>query len=470
MNFRKQLISTAFFSIPWTLNLKKNPKIKETHFKSYTPLFLLASLSVLSIFLFCCFSPKNNDVHRQTPKPTILLVPTCRSRVSLYVYDLPEEFNVGLLKDCRHLNVYTDMCPHVANSGLGQPLQDMDDGSTTGSWFATNQFMAEMLFHARALNHPCRTRDPARANLFYVPFYGGLHMSSKVREPNHALRDDLAVRLVDYLQSQTWWHRNHGRDHFITLGRTAWDFRRGEGGPDFGANSLINLPTVQNMSVLTVERQPWQGHNQYGIPYPSYFHPMTSLAVLTWQEKVGHSHRPHLFSFIGGPRKGVEKAAAIRDELINQCSQSRKCKLLKCDNEGRNDCHDPKRVLDIMVESEFCLQAPGDSFTRRSTFDAVLAGCVPVFFSPHTAYTQYKWYFPEEYGEYSVFIDVEKGNVSVEVELMKIGKERVEEMRKRVIDLIPRVSYLHSNASDVGFEDAVDVALEGLSNATALLS
>ncbi|XP_038699445.1 probable xyloglucan galactosyltransferase GT17 isoform X2 [Tripterygium wilfordii] len=441
--------------------MKKNPKIKETHFKYYTPIFALASLSVWSILLFCCFSPKNNDDHQTPPKPT--LVPTCRSRVSVYVYDLPAEFNFGLLKDCHHLNVYTDMCPHVANSGLGQPLQDMEDESAaTATWFATHQFIAEMIFHARVLNHPCRTRDPSRASLFYVPFYGGLHASSMFREPNHALRDDLAVRLVDYLQSITWWHRNHGRDHFITLGRTAWDFMREDGGPDFGANRLLNLPPVKNMSVLTVERQPWQGHNQHGIPYPSYFHPMTSQSMLTWQEKIAHSQRPHLFSFIGGPRKGVEKAA-IRDELINQCSRSRKCKLLKCENNGRNNCHEPKRVLEIMMKSEFCLQAPGDSFTRRSTFDAVLAGCVPVFFSAHTAYSQYKWYLPEEYKEYSVFIDVEKGNVSVEEELMKIGKERLEKMRKRVIDLIPRVTYVHPNASDLGFEDAVDVALKALS-------
>ncbi|KAL6277023.1 hypothetical protein ACE6H2_020624 [Prunus campanulata] len=69
------------------------------------------------------------------------------------------------------------------------------------------------------------------------------------------------------------------------------------------------------MSVLTVERHPWQGSNQHGIPYPSYFHPSTWQEMLTWQNKVREMKRPNLFSFIGGPRKGLEKAA-IRNEFI----------------------------------------------------------------------------------------------------------------------------------------------------------
>ncbi|KAI4357070.1 hypothetical protein L6164_001043 [Bauhinia variegata] len=82
------------------------------------------------------------------------------------------------------------------------------------------------------------------------------------RESNH-IRDNLAVDLVDYLQSQPWWQRSNGKDHVVALGRTAWDFMRDNSGPDFGANNLLNLPRVQNMSVLTVERQPWKGSNQY---------------------------------------------------------------------------------------------------------------------------------------------------------------------------------------------------------------
>ncbi|XVE67505.1 hypothetical protein DITRI_Ditri08aG0166400 [Diplodiscus trichospermus] len=443
------------------------------HFRYAAFLFVFLSLwFLLQVFWFpptktttiAAVSTAGYEVHQNIKTAAKSSPPKCNGRVSVYVYNLPAEFNRGLLDDCSHLNVYTNMCPHLANHGLGQPLHDMDLGSSDcNPWFATHQFIAEMIFHARVENHPCRTWDPAKANLFYVPFYGGLHVSSKFREQNHIIRDALAVRLVDYLLDKPTWHKNNGRDHFIALGRTSWDFMRTDSGPDFGANCLLNLPSVKNMSVLTVERNPWQGSNQHGIPYPSYFHPSTEDQMSTWQRMMRQSDRPYFFSFIGAPRKGLDKAA-IRNEMIKQCMESTRCKLLKCDG-GNPKCYNPSEILSVMRESQFCLQAPGDSFTRRSTFDSILSGCIPVFFSRHTAYTQYAWFLPAEASKYSVYMD-ENGDESkrIEQELLKIPNEEVERMRATVIDMIPRLTYAHPNASngDLGFEDVVDVALEAL--------
>lgn len=450
-------------SLSFTTIFNTNPRLKYTLFLS---LFLFAWFLIFSFW----FPLKRNDISpnlndNKLSKP--LWAPTCQNgTLSVYVYDLPSQFNLALLQNCRHLNVYTDMCPHVANRGLGQPISDLGSSSasftTRPSWFATHQFIGEMIFHARVENHVCRTWDPERATLFYVPFYAGLHASSKFREPNITERDALAVRLVDFLVDQPWWKRNQGRDHFFALGRTAWDFMRNPQGPDFGANCLLNLPAVKNASVLTVERQPWQGKNQHGIPYPSYFHPSTWQEMMTWQEKVRKLDRPYLFSFIGGPRKGLEKAA-IRDQIIAQCSGSTRCELLRCGSDLK--CHHPGNVIGVMSRSEFCLQAPGDSFTRRSMFDSVLSGCIPVLFSEHTAYSQYRWFLPDDRSEYSVFID-DKSEASrrIEEELLKIPRERVEQMREKVISLIPRLTYAHPNATGAGFEDAVDVALAALAD------
>lgn len=447
MFFRKQNLPSS-----WTKKEKHN---KSTH---KCTLFFFLSLFVWFLVLLFWF-PLNRNVKIDVNKAKV----SCIANFSVYVYDMPTEFNLGLVEDCRHLNIYTDMCPHVANNGLGQPISPLGSPAETTwpSWFATHQFIAEMIFHARVENHPCRTRNPRRASLFYVPFYGGLHASSKFRELNLTARDALAVRLADFVQSQLWWKKNDGRDHFIALGRTAWDFMRSDDSPDFGANCLLNLPTLTNMSVMTVERNPWKGANQHGIPYASYFHPSTWQEISTWQNNIKRASRPNLFSFIGGPRKGLEKAA-IRDRLISQCAGSNRCELLQC-GPGHYKCHEPGQVLGVMSRSVFCLQAPGDSFTRRSTFDSVLAGCIPVFFSPHTAYTQYKWFFPEDKREYSVFVD-EKSEESTRIEdvLARIPRERVERMREKVVELIPRVTYAHPNATDLGFDDAVDVALASL--------
>ncbi|CAJ1932917.1 unnamed protein product [Sphenostylis stenocarpa] len=449
MYFRKPSPTPPLHSLPSpTPSFSKSKHIINNKFR-YT-LFLslfLASWLLLLLHHHFHFTP--------VPKHTT----TCHGSGPLfYIYALPSRFNLGLLQRCENLNIYTNMCPHVANNGLGQPL-------STPSWYATHQFIGEMIVHARLQNHPCRTWDPHAARLFYVPFYGGLHASSVFREANLTLRDALAVDLVAFLQSQPWWKRHHGKDHFVALGRTAWDFMRREEGPDFGANIFLNLPTVRNMSVLTVERHPWQGHNQFAIPYPSYFHPKSLPQMLTLQDTIRQRARPHLFSFVGGTRPNLAKAK-VRDHIVSQCGASERCVLVPCTS-GDARCHNPMAVLEVMSKSTFCLQAPGDSFTRRSTFDSVLAGCIPVFFSEHTAYTQYTWYFPTKRDTYSVFIDereVNEGKKKIEDVLLGIEEEEVAKMREVVIGLIPKLTYAHPNASGgVGFEDAVDVALQRLS-------
>lgn len=64
-----------------------------------------------------------------------------------------------------------------------------------------------------------------------------------------------------------------------------------------------------------------------------------------------------------------------------------------------------------------------------------------------------------------MYID-EKGEESkrIEEEISKIPSEEVKRMREVVINMIPRLTYAHPNASDVGFKDAVDVALVHLSS------
>ncbi|KAK7273683.1 hypothetical protein RIF29_14742 [Crotalaria pallida] len=463
MLFRKPSPVPPLHSLPSTTTSTPKPKDNINHstfiitnnrlrYTLFSCLFLIAWFLVLLFFFPSSTTTAEHEISA-----------TCDGSGPVYIYNLPPRFNLGLLNNCENLNIYTNMCPHVANNGLGQPISAA--GTASATWFATHQFIAEMIIHARLENHPCRTWDPSKALLFYIPFYGGLYSSSVFREANHTLRDSLAVDLVDYVQSQRWWNRHNGEDHFLALGRTAWDFMRTKDGPDFGANVLLNLPLVLNMSVLTVERHPWKGSNQIGVPYPSYFHPRKITEMVDWQYRMREIERPHLFSFVGGKRKGLEKAK-VRDEIVKQCSEeSSQCMLVQCGS-GASKCHEPMVVLEVMQKSKFCLQAPGDSFTRRSTFDSILAGCIPVFFSPHTAYTQYAWYLPQETQTYSVYIDEKEaiGKKKIEEVLMKIEDEEVKRMREEVINLIPRLTYAHPNASDAGFKDAVDVALERLSD------
>ena len=129
--------------------------------------------------------------------------------------------------------------------------------------------------------------------------------------------------------------------------------------------------------------------------------------------------------------------------------------------------HDPIRYMRPMLQATFCLQPPGDTPTRRSTFDAITAGCIPVFFEELSAKIQYGWHLLEEkYAEFSVFIPKEevvfKGLKILDV-LMGIPKSEVRRMRDSILELIPRVMY-RRHVSSLGLrtkKDAFDIAIDG---------
>ncbi|WCJ20512.1 Exostosin family protein [Euphorbia peplus] len=173
--------------------------------------------------------------------------------------------------------------------------------------------------------------------------------------------------------------------------------------------------------------------------------------------------RKYLFSFVGGPRPPNKDK--IRAKVVEQCRfSSKRCKLLECQDKG-NKCYKPINVMKFFQASSFCLQPPGDSYTRRSTFDSILAGCIPVFFHPGSAYVQYTWHFPKDYTKYSVFIsenEVNNGNTSIETVLNKIPKAKRIAMREQVIKLIPGVVYSYPNSSMEILEDAFDITIDGV--------
>ena len=124
-----------------------------------------------------------------------------------------------------------------------------------------------------------------------------------------------------------------------------------------------------------------------------------------------------------------------------------------------------RETVELFLGSRFCLQPRGDSFTRRSIFDCMVAGGIPVFFWKRTAYTQYQWFLPQD-REYSVFIEkeaVKNGSVEIEEYLEGIGQEREMRMRETVVGMIQRMVYaLPAGGLGSGFEDAFDVAVSGM--------
>ncbi|PWA81559.1 exostosin family protein [Artemisia annua] len=382
----------------------------------------------------------------------------------VYIHKLPSRFNEDIVKECGSVNKWLDMCKSefVMNDGFGQVLNDTEGVLSDHGWYATDHFNLETIFYSRLKRYECLTNDSAIAAASFVPFYAGFDVSRYMFGFNVSVRDAASNEVVEWLQKRDEWKYMNGKDHFLVAGRPTWDFRRPSDDESEWGNKFLLLSAVKNMSMLTIESNPFSA-NDFAIPYPTYFHPSYDNEVLDWQDRMMKMERKWLFCFAGAPRPG--DPTSIRSLVIDQCKNSAVGKLLDC-GVGDEKCHSPSSVMKMFQSSVFCLQPKGDSATRRSAFDSILAGCIPVFFHPSSFYVQYTWHLPKNYMKYSVFIpedDVRK-NISIEQRLSQIDSKRIKKMQKEVISLIPRLIYADPHSKLETMEDAFDVTLKAIIN------
>ncbi|KAI3870645.1 hypothetical protein MKX03_012402 [Papaver bracteatum] len=344
---------------------------------------------------------------------------TCDGR-GIFVYDLPSKFNKDLM------------------NAMGEPILTLGKG-----WYRTHQYSLEPIFHARVLKHPCRVYNVDEAKLFYVPYYGGLDILRwHFKNSTVNVKDMLSLELMKWIQLQQPWVRNSSKDHLFVLGKISWDFRRRDG--ELWGTRFLELDQMQNLLKLLIERQPWHVND---IDGPAHFHPHSDSDIVEWQSKISQSDRRSLISFAGAARPGAPDN--IRSTLTKQCTSVADegiCRFHNCVSGG---CDQPESLIELFMESEFCLQPPGDSQTRKSVFDSLISGCIPVLFDPFTAYYQYPWHLPEDHRRYSVYIakeEVRDMKVNVVERLMKVSLKERKEMRRYIIhELMPRLVYGEPN-------------------------
>ncbi|KAK6926343.1 Exostosin, GT47 domain [Dillenia turbinata] len=380
-----------------------------------------------------------------------------------YVYNLPPEFNLKLIENCANLVPGKSLCDGVLNGGIGPEatgLEGVVPEDLAPAWYFTDQFTSEVIFHNRAMNHRCRTLDPEWASAFYIPFYARFALEKYLWVDSSATdRDSYGRMLMDWLKNQRYWKRSNGADHFITIGRITWDYRRGR--EDGWGSSFFTMPEMKNVTRLLIERNPWDAF-EVGVPYPTGFHPTSESDVAKWQDYVRNRERTTLFCFVGGTRENIKND--FRSMLMSHCkNETDSCQVVDCTG---NRCNNgTSTILNTFLNSDFCLQPRGDSLTRRSVFDCMVAGSIPVFFWNRTAYDQYEWHLPPDPASYSVFINnfkVMRKGTSIKKVLVSMSKEDIRRMREQVIEYIPKIVYAKPIEGLETVKDAFDVALDGV--------
>ncbi|CAM6020391.1 unnamed protein product [Sphagnum balticum] len=400
--------------------------------------------------------------------PNAIQEQSCTGRY-IYIYDLPPDFNQLLVENCGNVPAWGDMCENLSNHGLGAQIELPENDSLAeillpkDAWFHTDQFNLEVMFHERLKRYPCLTVDPKKAAMFYIPFYPALDLTRNLLSPSMNLRDRLSERLVGWLQGNRNWRRLRGQKHFLIFGRIVWDFVRREDSVNTWGNVLLSLPELKNVTKLLIER----GHTHIdetgeadskmiAIPYPTSFHPSTDLEIQNWQNTVRHSKRDLLVSFAGSSRN-KNMSGEVRGVLLDACETSEQCTLIRCTHQ--TCVRTPQTITELSLRSVFCLQPSGDSPTRKGIFDCMLAGCIPVFFDPLTAYEQYEWHLPADGNTYSVYIDgddVIQKRVDVMQHLaLQFSAEKIESLRETIItQILPGLVYRKPAATTAAAAEA----------------
>lgn len=471
---------------PKTLNfLKTTLNSIQTYFSSHPRFWLFITfLFVQALVIFIVRTPppslpaeyatvSASDNH--LPPPITIICNNTRSETDtpppeveecgigkIYVYDLPSMLNKDLvLANCTDLNPWNWQCGIVPNHGYGNAATEFAGifpGTLSSSWYRTNQFSLELIFHHRMLHHKCRTLEPESATAFYIPFYAGLAVGKFLWGNDTAKRDWHCRMMLQWVKKQKSWQRSNGSDHFMAVGRITWDFRRLTDPGKLWGSSFLNMPEMQQVTRFTIEKAPGDYYD-VSVPYPTGFHPKTKKHIQEWQNFVRYYNRSSLFTFIGAKRGEIKND--FRGLLLSYCyNESDSCRVVDC---GVTQCStDSSAIHKALLGSHFCLQPRGDSFTRRSVFDCMVAGSVPVFFWKRTAYDQYEWFLPTDPKSYSVFIDHEdvRNGKSIKEVLMRYSEQEIRRKRENLIEAIPRIIYAKPNKGLASFRDAFDIAVD----------
>lgn len=328
----------------------------------------------------------------------------------LFVYDWPDVNNRYANFTDRKDSHGVEIPQWRMHHGLGRVV----DGHNLEH--KTSQFALYKIFYERALLDPRRTLDAALATTFFIPFDIGMHTA--FLETNGRMRRSncpSAETVIKRLNSSASFRARQGHDHLVifSLNQNMNYFMAAPKCQEFLRFCWNCTKLAIDEYLFTAKHRTFEmqnrGANWHAVPFPSDYHysaqptPEESPLTLTtsslspvppppveflppWERLL---ERPTIVSFTGSARRYNDIATAMRETLIKQCgSHGTSCVVGKYNHDAKASSQSR-----LARESVFCLQPPGDMPTRKSVFDAILSGCIPVLFHPLTARYMYEWHW-----------------------------------------------------------------------------
>eukprot|EP00908_Phaeocystis_cordata_P004565 Transcript_14952.p1 GENE.Transcript_14952~~Transcript_14952.p1 ORF type:complete len:1141 (+),score=66.73 Transcript_14952:163-3585(+) len=126
-------------------------------------------------------------------------------------------------------------------------------------------------------------------------------------------------------------------------------------------------------------------------------------------------------------------------------------------DESNTDHPTPADYYKIMLSATFCLQPPGDTLTRKSFYEGILLGCIPVVFRNDSQFLEQLAYSDSvPYREMMVALPAKEllsGELDIVQELQRIRHADVIAMRRALHAHGQRIAYAAKSTGSHGFND-----------------
>ena len=394
-----------------------------------------------------------------------------KTAYKIYIYELAENFNVRLAM-CMS-SIRTDSC------GFGIPFESKYDFPGI-AFHATWQFSLDIIIHHKLMFSPYRTLNPEEADVFFIPFYEASHCFCK--NTHNTSFNGLILEKALEKEIMHWPYYRQGKPHLLAIGKI-------EKEESSNHCPLLTYPWTWNITAIGIEasdfyRNPADKRRVTThplppfivVPYPSYGH-FTEPSGGQYRHKI-FSHKRRNFILIAA---STTRANPFRNKILDEFHNSTK-QMMDDYYEKMNYTKDHvinsmwaitgdnigvKTVIDWMQNSVFCLQPAGDSPTRKSVYDAIVCGCIPVFFAlDYQPVVTWPFHDILNYSDFSVTVP-QGMNFRDILEPYKHNRQKIKALQQGLHAVMPMMQYSFP-LDNKPHKDAVNMILEQIGRSLKL--
>lgn len=367
---------------------------------------------------------------------------TWQAPYKLYIYELPAEFNVNLI---RYMHL-----PELDNCGFG-PIMYEERGDV--SYHNTWQFALDVILHHKLMYSPYRTHNPHETDVFFIPFYEASHCFCKRHYNTSYKGKALEEALISEIHRLPYYRQ--GKLHLLPVAK----IEREEMSPSC---PLLKYDWTWNVTLIGIEalesRRTRAKYHPYhyppfiAAPYPSYGHFQHPDGGKYHQTIFSTPRRVFVFLAASGRRSNpfrnrildmfpnTTSVSIDQYYRLKQISTNQKLHSMRLDTpEGLGNHQVP--TMQWMRNSVFCLQPAGDSPTRKSFYDGIISGCIPVLFKlDYQPIVTYPFQDVLDYSKFTVTVPTNQTFQDV-LEPYEKDPNKVVELQKHLYEVIPMMQY-----------------------------